>query len=124
MGVNHFPFVLTSDADSNALKKIGRPGNRLLGIKFTNIDYANTADIVVRTDHSEQTLFSRSNSNSNFDVAPRRPVHDNAGAALVYADAGEPVSDYYFIGDEEAIEVVVTGAGAVKSASFDLLVGY
>lgn len=53
--------------------------------------------------------------------APRQPTCDVAGAASLYAAAGEPVEDYIWV--KEALTVTVAQGGNVQSGTIFLTVG-
>lgn len=58
---------------------------------------------------------------SAFTKAPRQPTHDTAGAASLYAAAGEPVEGYIFVGGEP-LSIVVAQGGDTKSGTLYLWV--
>lgn len=55
---------------------------------------------------------------SSFTVAPRQPTHDTLGAALVYAENGEPVGDRIAI--NEPLTVTIAAGGDTKSGTLYL----
>lgn len=59
---------------------------------------------------------------SAFTKAPRQPVHDNAGAASLYADSGEPVEDHVFIGGEQ-LTVTIDEGGDTNLGTLYLWIG-
>lgn len=53
--------------------------------------------------------------------APRQATHDKALAASLFAAAGEPVEDYFYL--NEALTVTVASGGANKAGTLYLFVG-
>ncbi len=56
---------------------------------------------------------------ANATFAYRQPTQDVAGAASLYAAAGEPVEDYIYVNEE--LTVTVAGGGATASGTIYLL---
>ncbi|HXG36526.1 MAG TPA: hypothetical protein VNL15_06130 [Dehalococcoidia bacterium] len=75
------------------------------------------ADLDVTGEDSGVVIANQDNiGTSAFTKAPRQATHDEAGAASLYAAAGEPVEDYLFIA-KERLKIVIAQGGASKKGT-------
>ena len=93
---------------------------RLSYIEYVKDDFDDGSVILITGDKSGQILWTETGVNASEIIAPRRPTHDNAGAASLY-EAGEAVLDHYVLADER-IKIVITGGGNAKNATFKVVV--
>jgi len=95
---------------------------RVLRIAYTKVDFADGVDFAITTDKTGQNVWTENNVNASKAICPRQPTHDPAGAASLYAAAGEPVECHIWVAGER-IKVVVTAGGASKSGTFEAIIG-
>lgn len=76
---------------------------------------ADTVDMTITVEGTGQAVLSQSNVSASFQLAPRMPVCDVAGAASLYAANGEAVEDYIAMANDR-IKVVLADAGAATKA--------
>jgi len=122
MHVQRHRVTVTTAAGGTAEAFTGVVNGRLLAVIYTKGDFATGVDFTITTETTSQNLWVQENVDASAVVAPRQPTHDYAGNASLFAAAGEPVEDYIFIG-EERIKIAIAAGGAVKSGTFDFLVG-
>ena len=117
---------ITVDASGDATVFTPVLNGKLNAIIYNKTDWVDPASPVVgptfliTTETTGQTLWSESGITSSKDVAPRQPTHDSAGAASLYAGAGEAVEDKYAV-VEERIKVVISAAGNATSGEIIIL---
>ena len=108
----HIPLITLADGSFTAYSDENVTG-RIVDIEYVKTDFADGVDFAVTGDKTAKSIWSQDNVNAALTVAPRQPIHDNAGAEILYA-ATFPVYDYIALADER-IKVVVAAGGNVKS---------
>lgn len=105
--------ALTTDASGDATGFTGVVRGRLLRVEYERpgaSPFAVGVDFTITTDRDGQALLTVANVAASTVWHPRQPTHDVAGAASLYAAAGEPVeSDIPIAADR--IKVVVAEGG-------------
>lgn len=86
-------------------------------VKASSDNYADGVDFTITTETTSRDLWVDTNVNASETVCPRQPTHDSAGAASLYAAAGEPVEDHYYIANER-IKIVLASGGDAKTGTF------
>lgn len=105
------------DADVDSIKLSGK----LINIIYTKTDFATGVDFDLKLKGSNLVVWDEDNVDASKTIAPRQPTHDNAGAASLFAGAGEPVEDYYYLANEE-VNIVVANGGNAKTGTFTIIV--
>lgn len=84
--------TLTTDASGDATVTVPiNPGNNFIRrVQYVKTDYADGVDLTI-TDAASTTVLSITNMNVAAVYCPMQATHDTAGAASLYAGAGEPV---------------------------------
>ncbi len=111
---------VTTDASGDFTGFTGVVTGRVVTVKVTNTDLDAGTDITVTGDISAVAVVTLTNTNSG-TFAPRQATHDVAGAASLYAAAGEPVEDYIWVANER-VKVVVASGGNVKTGTVDVFI--
>lgn len=91
-------------------------------VRFVDTDLDDGGDITITCDESGAAIVTLTNQASTATVLPRAATHDVAGAASLYAAAGEPVEALIPVADER-IKVVVAAGGNTKTATLHIYVG-
>ncbi|RLP22261.1 hypothetical protein [Mesorhizobium sp. YM1C-6-2] len=89
-------------------------------VKAGSGNYADGVDVLVTDAVTGETLWTGTNVNASAIVRPRAALHDTAGAAALYADAGEAVLGKIAISGR--IKVAVSAGGAAKTGLFRFIV--
>jgi len=95
---------------------------KIQSISYIKTDFTNGVDFAITTETTLQNVWVETNVDASETVAPRQPTRDYAGAASLYAAAGEPVEDHIWLGNER-LKIVVTNGGATKTGTFIVIVG-
>lgn len=94
---------------------------RIITIIYDKDDFANGVDFDVTMEGTGETVWDEDDVNASKTVAPRQATHDTAGAAALYADAGEAVNDY-IVAANDRVKIVVASGGNAKSGTFTVVV--
>lgn len=113
---------LTTNSSGVATGQTPALNGRLLTIIYTKSDFADGVDFAITGATTGQNFWTEANVNASKTVCPRQPTHDNAGIASLFAAAGEPVEDYYYVPDEH-IAVSITNGGDTKNGTLTFIVG-
>jgi hypothetical protein len=90
-------------------------------IRYVKNNFADGQTITVTNDDTGDTIWTESAVNASATRRPRGATHTTAGAAAVYAAAGEPVLDKIPICNTR-IKIVVANGGDSKSGTFYFLI--
>lgn len=122
MYVKRVTVDITTDSDGDGTGYSEVINGRILEIRYVKTDFADGVDFDVTLERSGDVVWSEDDINASTSRAPRQATHGTDGAALAYADAGEPVTDFVYAADDR-IKIVVASGGDTKSGSFEILVG-
>ena len=86
--------AVTTAADGTATVFTPVVTGKVSQIRYVKTDFTNGVDFTITSEATGETIWTQTNVDASVTVAPRQPVHDTAGAASLYAGAGEPVEDY------------------------------
>lgn len=108
---------ITTDAAGDFTQKTGDLSGFLEAYRLDWVDLDTGADLDIVGDKTGQILANHDSLGvADLERAPRRPTHDIAGAASLYAGAGEPVEDKFFC-HGEAYTVTIANGGNVKTGT-------
>ena len=113
--------TITTIADGTATGYSDLLSGRLSSIRYVKDDYAAGVDFTITDSVTGEALWTGTDVNASVTVAPRMPTTDNAGAASLYAAAGEPVEDYYVL-SESTVKIVIAQGGDTKNGTFHITV--
>jgi len=116
MFVQTYPVEVTTDGSGDATVFSPELNGLLDRIQYVKDDFADGVDFTITLESTGETLWAENDVNAAAVRAPRQPVHSPAGAALLYADAGEPVSDLIAVNGRA--KIVIANGGAAKSGTF------
>lgn len=118
-----YEVEVTTAADGSAtayLPSSGKCRGLLESLQYEKDDFADGVDFTITDEETGESLWTESNVNASKIVRPRAPTHDQSGAALLYADAGEAVGDKIAL--VSRIKIVIAGGGNAKSGIFRTLI--
>ena len=121
MRPRRYRLEITTDASGDGSATTPQINGRLVGIIYTKDSYAAGVDFTVTTTDTLQTLWAELNVDASAARHPRAPTHDSAGAAALYAAAGEAVLDHFRVIAEQ-ITVTVAQGGNTLHGTFDILI--
>lgn len=111
---------ITTDASGDGTGYTGVVDGLIQAIRYVadgTSPYANTADFTVTTEASGQAVLTATNVAASATYQPRAALVSVANAALLYAAAGEPVTDRIPVGAER-VKIVVAQGGDTKTGRF------
>lgn len=116
-------FVVTATVDSDGDAEVYSPvlSGKLVSIRYVKTDFTDGVDFVVTAEDTAETIWSEEDVNASASRYPRAPTHSTAGAASLYAAAGEAVNDMIALG-QDRIKIVVASGGDTKSGAFHLTI--
>lgn len=114
--------AITTDAAGDFTGHTKVTNGFVRAVRFVDTDLDATADITVTCGASGAAIVTLTNQAASTTVHPRQATHDTAGAASLYAGAGEPVESDIPVADE-TIKVVVAQGGNVKTGTLHIYVG-
>lgn len=113
---------ITTAADGSATKTVGKIIGRILQIHYDG-GFANSANISIVTATNGQNVWVETGiANSAAVRAPRQPIHAQDGTALLYASAGEPISDFIYV-DNEDLTITIASGGNAQTGTLTIITG-
>ncbi len=110
---------VVADAGGNFTIITPRVSGRFLQMRYVAGTLATGTDVTLTGVKTGQLIVNITNIGvANIQRAIRQPTHDNAGVASLYAGAGEPVEDYYFVDEEFTLSIVQGGNGGTGTFHF------
>jgi len=121
MSVRRFVVTATVDASGDATVYSPYLSGSLVSIRYVKTDYANGVDFVITADTAGDTLWSESNVNASATRYPRTATHSTAGAAALYAAAGEAVLGKIALASDR-LKIVVAQGGVSTTGTFHITI--
>lgn len=120
--MKRYKVTVTTAADGSATAYSPRLSGKLNSIHYVKIDFADGVDFTITDEATGEGLWTDTNVNASEVVRPRAPVHDQVGAARLFAAGGTAVSDEIGVANSR-IKIVIAQGGNVKTGTFHFLVG-
>lgn len=119
MYAEYHEITMTTLADGSGVAYSDVPVTGIIAqIQYVKNDFADGSTMTLTGETTGIGIWSESAVNASAVRAPLQPAHAAAdGAALVYADAGEPVNAPIAIANER-LKMTVASAGNAKSATW------
>lgn len=115
------PVTTIADGSATAYTPAIAHG-QVLQIHYVKTDYTDGVDFTITSEATGETIWSELNVNAAKVVSPRRPTHDTAGVASLYAAAGEPVETPIVLANDR-VKIVIAAGGATKLGTFHVVIG-
>lgn len=93
----------------------------LHSVHYDKSNFADGVDFTITDEDSGQTLWSEENVNADASRYPRAATHSVAGAASLYAAAGEAVNGRIPIAGSR-IKIVIASGGNATAGAFHFLI--
>lgn len=119
--MKRFKVTVTTAADGTATAYTPRLSGRLNSIHYVKGDFADGVEFTITDEATGESLWTDTNVNASEVVRPRAPVHDQAGAARLYAAGGTAVADQIAMGNSR-IKIAIAQGGNAKVGTFHILV--
>ena len=123
MNVYKTTKTVTTDAEGAAEVEVGTFTGKLVNVIYTKLTtggYADGVDFDLVTETGID-VWDEDDVNASKTIAPQQALHSTAGAALLYASEGAPVTGPIYLAGEKIIITIANG-GATKSGQFDFIV--
>ena len=111
---------LTTDGSGDATGYTPGVTGRIINVIYDKTDFADGVDFDVTLEGTGQTVWDEDDVNASKTVSPRQATHDTAGAASLFAAAGEPVEDC-IVAAHDRVKIVVSSGGDTKTGSFTVI---
>lgn len=122
MTVRRFVVPITVDESGDAEVYSPRLSGKLVSIRYVKDDFAgDDLAFVITAEESGETLWSEADVTASATRHPRAPTHTQAGAAALYAGAGEAVLGKIGLA-RDRVKFVIAGAGDATSGTFHLTI--
>lgn len=121
MTIRRYIVPVTTDGSGDAEEYSPHLSGSLVSIRYVKTDFADGVDFVVTAEATGETLWSEEDVDASATRYPRAPTHSTAGAASLYAAAGEAVNGKIALG-RDRVKIVVSSGGDTKSAAFHITV--
>ena len=108
---------VTTIADGSATAYSNPVTGKLSQIRYVKTDFDDGSTITVTNETTGETLWTEAAVNASATRAPRQPVHTTAGAAALYAAAGQAVLDKIALANDR-IKIVIAAGGNKKTGTF------
>lgn len=110
-------ITVTTNGSGDGTGYSGVVSGWLSQIRYVKTDFANGSTITVSIEATGETLWTESNVDASATRAPRQATHTTAGAAALYAAAGQAVLDRILV-VQSRIKVVVASGGDTRTGTF------
>lgn len=121
MTVRRFVVPMTVDASGDGIFYSPPIYGHLVSFRYVKTDFADGIDFVCTLETTGETLWAEDTLNASATRYPRAATHTTAGAASLYAAAGEAVNGRIGIGGDR-IKIVVDGGGVSKTGTMHITV--
>ncbi len=119
--IQRIKVTVTTNGSGAATEYTPNVSGRICQIHYVKTDFSDGVDFTITAEATGETIWTQENVNASAIVSPRRPTHDTAGVASVYAAGGEPVEDKITLGNDR-IKIVIAAGGASKVGTFHFLI--
>jgi len=121
MALKRHTVSVTTAADGSATAYSPVLSGRLSQIRYVKTDFADGVDFTITAEATGETLWSEENVNASATRAPRQATHSTAGAAALYAAAGQAVLDKIVLAADR-VKIVIASGGDTKTGTFHVVV--
>lgn len=121
MTVRRFVVSATTDGSGNATVYTPYFSGKVHSIRYVKTDFTNGVDFTITADVTGDTVWTESNVDASATRYPRAATHSVAGAASLYAAAGEAVNGRVLLGSDR-IKIVIASGGATHTGVFHVTV--
>lgn len=120
MNYRRFSIALTTDAGGSASGNTPSFSGEIVAIHYVadgSTPFDNTVDFTIALETTGQGLWTESNIAAAKTVAPTQPVHDQVGAAALFAAGGTALRRSIVVCDDRVLVTIAQG-GNVKKGTF------
>lgn len=112
------PVTVDSDGDAEVFSPI--LSGKLISLRYVKDDFAgDDLAFIITAEDSGETLWAEEDVTASATRYPRAATHSTAGAAALYADAGQAVLGKIAL-SQDRLKFVIAGAGDETSGTFHI----
>jgi hypothetical protein len=118
--IQRFAIAVTTAADGSFTGYSDRITGRVLSVRYVKPvsgGFDDGSTITITAEATGETIWGEANVNASTTRAPRAATHSTAGAASLYAAAGQAVTDKIALANDR-VKVVIASGGNVKAGTF------
>lgn len=124
MAIRRFVVPVTTDGSGDATAYSPVASGKLVSIRYVKASsdsYTDGVDFTITAEDSGETIWTESNVNASATRYPRAATASVAGAASLYAAAGQAVNDKIGLGSDR-VKIVIGSGGDTHSGTFHITV--
>lgn len=122
MALRRFVIPITVDESGDAEVLSPVLSGKLISVRYIKDDFAgDDLAFTVTAEDSGETLWAEEDVTASATRYPRAATHTTAGAAALYADAGQAVLAKIAL-SQDRIKFVIAGAGDETSGTFHITI--
>ena len=115
--------AITVDASGDATAYSPVVTGEIRQIHYVKTDFADTVDMTITGETTGQAIFAQSNVTGSFVKAPRQPLYDQAGVAMLHAPTTGTALPGPIVVVKERIKIVIAQGGVSKTGTIHLVIG-
>ncbi|PXA98090.1 hypothetical protein DMC47_10425 [Nostoc sp. 3335mG] len=122
--MRRYKLTVTTAADGTVTAYSPRVSGKVHQIEYVKDGangYANGVDVAITGEATGINIWTQADVNASAVVAPRMPVHSQAGVASLYAAGGTAVQDKIGL-DNDRVKVVLAQGGNAKVGVFHIVI--
>lgn len=113
-------IAVTTIADGSATAYSEVCTGKVSTIRYVKTDFDNGSTITLTSEATGETIWTEAAVNASATRAPRQATHSTAGAAALYAAAGQAVNDKIALANDR-VKIVIASGGNVKTGTFHIV---
>ena len=114
--------AVTTAADGSATAYSPVVTGKVSQIRYVKTDFADGSTFTITSEATGETIWTETGVNASATRAPRQATHSTAGAAALYAAAGQAVNDYVRLA-QDRVKIVIVNGGNVATGTFHIVMG-
>lgn len=114
--------AVTTDSSGDVTAYTPSITGRVISIRYVKGDFTNGVDFTITSENTGQTIWTDTDINASETVAPRQPIHDTAGVALVYNSDNDPITDHIYLANDR-VKIVIASGGSATTGTFHVTIG-
>ncbi len=113
---------ITTDSGGDGTVLFEATHGRLIEVRYTKDDFADGSTMTLTNNTSSETIWTEADVDASAVRRPRIGLHkDSDGTALLYAAAGEPVTEQAVFHAGEQAKMTIASGGDTKSGTYELV---
>jgi hypothetical protein len=122
--MKRYKVTVTTASDGTAVAYTPRVSGKVHQIEYVkdgSNGYTNGVDFTITGEATGVNIWTQNDVNASAVVAPRQPIHSQAGVASLYASGGTAVQDKVGLANDR-VKISLAAGGASKIGVFHVLI--